>query len=137
MTRRELQNLSRLRIREALLLLNSSSFSGAYYLAGYSVECALKACIAKEMRQSNIPDKKFINEIYTHNLKDLVKSAGLEPLRAAYEKANVNFAANWAIVKDWNETSRYNTFTPIQAQELFNSITSRSGGVLPWIRQYW
>jgi hypothetical protein len=89
------------------------------------------------MRQSNIPDKKFIQEIYTHNLKDLVKSAGLETNRVDYEKANVNFAAHWAIVKDWNETSRYNIFTQVKAQELYNSITTNKGGVLAWIRQYW
>lgn len=137
MTRRELQHLSKLRIKEARLLLNNSAYSGAYYLSGYSVECALKACIAKQMKQSNIPDKKFINEIFTHNLKDLVKSAGLETLRAAEERANINFAANWAIAKDWNETSRYNIFTEIKAQELYNSITSSTGGILLWIRQYW
>lgn len=137
MTRRDLQNISRLRIQEAKLLLINSSYSGAYYLAGYSVECGLKACIARQMRQSNIPDKKFIQEIYTHNLKDLVKSAGLETNRVDYEKANVNFAAHWAIVKDWNETSRYNIFTQVKAQELYNSITTNKGGVLAWIRQYW
>ena len=92
-------------------------------------------CKTDEAKQ--YPEKRFINEIYTHNLKELVKSAGLETLRGTYERANVNFATNWAIVKDWNETSRYNTFTQIQAQELYNSITSRTGGVLPWIRQYW
>ena len=89
------------------------------------------------MRQSNIPDKKFIQEIYTHNLKDLVKSAGLEAFRAAYERENADFAANWAIVKNWNETSRYNIFTQVNALELYNSITKRKGGVLPWIQQYW
>ncbi len=137
MTRRELQNLSAVRIQEAKLLLDNLAFSGAYYLSGYAVECALKACIAKQMRKSDIPDKKFIQEIYTHNLKDLVRSAGLEAIRSNYERANVNFAANWAIVKDWNETSRYNIFTQIKAQQLYNSITTRTGGVLLWIRQYW
>jgi HEPN domain-containing protein len=56
MTRRDLQNISRLRIQEAKLLLINSSYSGAYYLAGYSVECGLKACIERQMRQSNIPE---------------------------------------------------------------------------------
>jgi hypothetical protein len=53
------------------------------------------------------------------------------------EQTNANFAANWSIVKDWNEGARYRTFDKIQAIELYNSITTKKGGVLSWIRQYW
>jgi HEPN domain-containing protein len=137
MNRRQLQQLSRIRIRETRTLLNNGNFSGAYYLAGYSIECAIKACISRSIRQSEIPDKKFIQDCYTHNLRDLVRLAGLENYRATLERTNTNFAANWAIVKEWKETSRYLTFTQTQARELYNSITSRNGGILRWIRQYW
>jgi HEPN domain-containing protein len=41
--RNELQALSRLRLKEAAALLELGWFDGAFYLAGYSVECALKA----------------------------------------------------------------------------------------------
>jgi hypothetical protein len=47
MNRNDLQNLSRLREKEAKVLLDNGCFAGAYYLLGYAVECALKACIAK------------------------------------------------------------------------------------------
>ena len=137
MNRGHLQQLTRLRLREAKLLLDNRNYSGAYYLAGYSIEYALKACISRRIRQNEIPDKKFIIDCYTHNLKDLVKLANLETARATLEQANANFAANWAIVKDWNESSRYKTFNQIQASELYTSITSRTGGILSWIRQYW
>lgn len=137
MTRIHLQQLSRTRLREAKLLLDHHNYSGAYYLSGYSIEYALKACISRKIRQSEIPDKKFINDCYTHSLKDLVKLAGLESARATLERSNANFASNWAIVKDWNESARYKTFNHIQALELYSSITSRSGGILSWIRQYW
>jgi HEPN domain-containing protein len=46
MHRNDLMRLSRLRIREARVLLEAGEFPGAYYLAGYAVECALKACVA-------------------------------------------------------------------------------------------
>ena len=49
--RKDLQELSKVRLREATALLNLGLFDGAYYLAGYSVECALKACIAKGTRR--------------------------------------------------------------------------------------
>lgn len=45
--RQDLQELSRVRLKEATALLKLGLFDGAYYLAGYAVECALKACIAK------------------------------------------------------------------------------------------
>lgn len=106
-------------------------------MSGYSVEYALKACISRKIRQSEIPDKKFIIDCYTHNLKDLVKLAGLETLRSGLEKTDANFASNWAIVKDWNESARYKLHNKVQAAELYSSITSRSGGILTWIRQYW
>jgi len=45
--RRDLQALSRIRLTEAKALLRLGHYDGAYYLAGYAAECALKACIAK------------------------------------------------------------------------------------------
>lgn len=47
MNRKDLQELSKLRLKEAKLLIDNNSFDGAYYLCGYSVECALKAWIRK------------------------------------------------------------------------------------------
>ena len=58
MDRKDLQTLSRVRLKEATSLLNLGFYDGAYYLAGYAVECALKACIAKGTRRYEFPDKK-------------------------------------------------------------------------------
>jgi hypothetical protein len=46
--RKDLQELSKVRLKEATALLKLELFDGAFYLAGYAVECALKACVAKE-----------------------------------------------------------------------------------------
>jgi HEPN domain-containing protein len=40
MNRADFQKLAELRIREAKVLLDSKHYEGAYYLAGYAVECA-------------------------------------------------------------------------------------------------
>ncbi len=40
--RKDLQELSKVRLKEATALLKLGLFDGACYLAGYSVECALK-----------------------------------------------------------------------------------------------
>jgi HEPN domain-containing protein len=57
-TRKELEALSRIRLREAEALARLGMSDGAYYLAGYCVECALKACIAKATQRQEFPDKK-------------------------------------------------------------------------------
>ena len=135
MTRKLLQQLTKLRLKEAKLLLDNRNYSGSYYLAGYTIEYALKACIAKKVRQSEVPSKEFIQGFYIHDLNKLVKLAGLQTLLTT--NTNANFAANWAIVKDWKSEDRYKIFDETQANELYSSITSRSGGILKWIQQYW
>lgn len=44
-TRVEFQRLAEARLVEAKALLDVGKWDGAYYLAGYAVELALKACI--------------------------------------------------------------------------------------------
>ncbi len=51
MNRTDLQKLSNIRIREAKVLFAAGEHSGAYYLAGYAIECALKACFAKGVKR--------------------------------------------------------------------------------------
>jgi hypothetical protein len=50
MNRRDLQTLADLRVTDGEKLVDAGRFSAAYYLLGYAVECALKACIAKQIR---------------------------------------------------------------------------------------
>ena len=71
----DLEALSDVRIREATSPYRARLFSGAYYLAGYAVELAIKACIAKHIRSGFIPDRNFINRIYQHRIEDLIGPA--------------------------------------------------------------
>ena len=50
--RKDLQELSKVRLKEATALLKLGLFDGAYYLAGYAVECALKACVLSRMGET-------------------------------------------------------------------------------------
>lgn len=43
LSRSDFQRLADVRIAEAKVLLDAGMWDGAYYLAGYAVECALKA----------------------------------------------------------------------------------------------
>jgi hypothetical protein len=72
---------------------------------GYAVECAIKACIAKQIKKHDFPDKKLINDSYVHDLEKLLSASGLkERFRKAMD-ANPALELNWSIAKDWS-TSR-------------------------------
>ena len=57
MNRIDFQEIAELRLRESKALLAAGFPDGAYYLAGYAVECALKACIAKRSQEHDFPEK--------------------------------------------------------------------------------
>ncbi|RJQ54187.1 MAG: DNA-binding protein [Actinobacteria bacterium] len=129
--------MARIRVEEARVLLDKGCFSGAYYLVGYSIESALKACVAKQVRRYDFPDKKLANEAYIHNLERLVKVAGLGPAFEADLAANRDLEVNWAIVKDWTESARYEVgINEARARDLFSACTGRNG-ILPWIKRRW
>lgn len=138
MNRADLQRLAKLRIREAKVLFDNKFYEGAYYLLGYAVECAFKACIAKQIRRHDFPDRKMVNDIYTHDLTKLLNVSGLAEEHRKECKSNPDFEANWSIVKDWSEQSRYSTgVAMIQARDFQTAVLGRRNGVLKWLQKYW
>lgn len=73
-----MQELSRIRLREAKTLARSGMSDGACYLAGYSVECALKARIAKLTQRHEFPNKERTQQSHRHKFGELLKAAVLE-----------------------------------------------------------
>lgn len=135
MNRTDLQNLSTLRLREARVLLAAGETSGAYYLAGYAVECALKAVIAKETQQHEFPDRDRVRDSYTHDLEKLLKVAKLNSALDA--QTNDQLTLNWKVIQDWDENSRYKTWDKGEAQDILNAVDHQQNGVLPWLTQFW
>jgi HEPN domain-containing protein len=141
MNRNELQTLADMRVREAEALLAAGNHAGAYYLAGYAIECALKSCIAKQTREFDFPpDPKYAREIYVHDLSELLSKIGVE-LKAEFDnerKRNPYFDSNWATVKDWSENVRYTVVvSEKRAKELFGAITDTNNGILLWLMKRW
>ena len=137
MNRAEFQSLTRLRLQDAAVLIRAGRFDGAYYFFGLAVECALKACICRKTRRYDFPDRKLTEKSYQHDLSGLVEAAGLKAARLAVEKTDVQFAANWGIVKDWSNEDRYVTIGQSKAEALEQAIMDRRHGVMRWIRQHW
>lgn len=137
LNRQSLQELARIRLREAKVLLKGGYYDGAYYLCGYVIECALKACIARHTKRYDFPEKKTVIESYTHDLEKLVKVAEMWPALDEEMDRDPDFADNWDVVKDWHENSRYERHLKREAEDLYASVVDRQHGVLRWIRQHW
>jgi hypothetical protein len=135
--REELQQISRMRLQDARVLLQSGNFEGAYYLCGYAIECGLKACIAKQTKRHDFPDRKTVADSYTHDLARLVRVAGLDPALNQEIQTDAVFSGYWTVVKDWSEDSRYQRRTAQEARDLYQAISDRRHGVWPWIRRHW
>jgi HEPN domain-containing protein len=136
-TRKELQTLSRIRLREAKALARLGMNDGAYYLAGYCVECALKACLAKQTQRHEFPDKNKVNASYTHDLRNLLRMAELEDARIEEAKRDATFRDYWDIVQSWSEHGRYSTTRAETAEKFVEAVGDRNHGILRWIKLHW
>lgn len=138
MNRTDFQQLAEVRVHEARILLEAGCLAGSYYLAGYAVECALKACIAKQTKQYDFPDKQLADRIYRHNPQELLKAAGLEKDLGEMIRKNKQLERNWAVVLKWAEGSRYEPVrSDGEARDLYLAITDVHNGVLPWLKNHW
>jgi HEPN domain-containing protein len=135
--RSDLQSLAIERLADAKALLAAKRWGAAYYLAGYAVECALKACIAKLMKSEEFPDKTFAEKCWTHNLGQLFVLSGLKDDFDADKAADADLLRNWETLKDWSESSRYAHATKAKAAGLYNSIAENKHGVFSWVKLRW
>jgi HEPN domain-containing protein len=134
--RRDFKALADLRAEEARILLAKGKRQGAYYLAGYAVECALKACIAKKTKRFEFPPKAdHVRKLYRHGLNELLNLAGLDVQLRKDMAVNKAFEANWSTVKDWTAESRYRT-SGLNGKDMYNAVTG-ADGVLAWIKLRW
>lgn len=135
--RTDLQANAQRKFDDAIVLLGNKSPSNAYYLAGYAIELGLKACVAAQLSPQTIPDKAIIKRILDHNFNVLVGLAGLADELKRTQAADLDFAANWAVVSEWSPDARYETIDTMSAQTLVEAIGNDRSGVLKWIRTHW
>lgn len=136
-SRSDLQSLARSKLDDAKLLLRRRRHASAYYLAGYAVEFALKAAIARQVEHHVLPDPKFIRDVYQHDLDRLVSLAKLRVELDSARSANVRLNANWAIVSDWSVESRYELLDSGRSTSMVKAVSERSSGVFQWVQQHW
>ncbi|HVS36333.1 MAG TPA: hypothetical protein VMS17_12255 [Gemmataceae bacterium] len=128
------------RTADAKALLAARRWSAAYYVAGYAVECGLKACILARVAAAPeilFEDKRYSERCWTHNLSQLVDLAGLKATLAADAAADLDLGQNWETATLWSESSRYQRWSKMYAEDLYNAIVDKRHGVMPWIKRYW
>lgn len=132
-SRADFEKLIDLRMAEAKLLMDHlRDWDGAYYLAGYAVEFALKVRIIAELhRTDGFPEKKLAENFYKHDLTVLRRAAGLD----VEMDGDPVIKRQWSTVSSWTEQSRYQVGrTEQEARDLYKDIET---GVLPWIKARW
>ena len=138
MDRGKLQQLAELRLKDAEVLLAAGQWDAAYYLLGYCVECALKACIAQQFLLHTVPDKNVVNKFYSHRVDELLAISNLKGQFDADAHRDPDLKRRWGNVLDWSETSRYDIKqTELSARELQDAVTNPVSGILPWLMKYW
>ena len=139
MNRAEAREFAEAWVLDSKTLLDAGRWHAAYYLAGYAVESALKACVLGYVEKTGIifQDKKYAEKCFTHDIELLVSAADLQTTRGLAIRANPGLGLNWQIVKDWSVDARYQAKTEPEARQLYDAVTDHANGVLPWIKAHW
>ena len=148
-SRSDLQNLTKQRLDEARALLSLNFPDAAFCLAGYSIECALKAVVCRTLDQDDFykPDRsnkgaryvqdRIFREFKTHNYNDLLVLSGLSAKLNAACLADPAVEAAWAFIEgmNWSEQSRYQLGTK-SATNVYNFVQAVET-IVVWISNFW
>ena len=145
----QLQQLTQQRLDEADDLIRIGRIDAAFYLAGYSVEMALKAAICRTLDQPDFykPDRtlkgsrlvqdKVFREFKTHNYSDLLVLSGLSNKLDDARKTDFTLDSAWKLIErlKWSENDRYEIgrVTPTEALNFVDAVKL----LTTWISNYW
>ncbi|MEK7732151.1 MAG: hypothetical protein AAB363_09885, partial [Planctomycetota bacterium] len=106
-------------------------FAGAVYLAGYSVECCLKAAICKSLDW-----ERLLGLFKTHDLEGLLLYSGFD----RQLRANPSILrSSTEIIANWSEETRYmapNSFDRPKAEEFLRWVADPKVGVVTWLQNH-
>ena len=135
-TRRELQQLACLRLKEAEALLAAACPDGCAYLCGYVVELALKAAVCATLGVEDYPDGRFKGALKSHDFDDLKLLAGMDRSFTS----NPKLLSNWSVASKWKPDRRYEpegTYDLAVAAGILDAVRTYPDGVLACISSRW
>lgn len=130
-----LRKLATARIEEAKCLKSRGHFAGAVYLAGYAVECLLKAAICRALGWGELRSTFAV-----HDLEGLLLYSGLQP--RIEEPTNKEVFRNFKQINEvWivvgKQSIRYtdpDSITAKGAEAFLNQLENPESGVVAWLR---
>lgn len=132
-----LRQLAHVRLAEAHALLDAGHNAGAWYVAGYVLELALKTVICRTLQLPEYPETALGGKLKTHSTDDLVLLAGLKQELAA-QLIRPEFKDRWETVDDWKVDDRYSLKrTKQNVLDLLDAYEHPAHGVLIWLTSRW
>lgn len=125
-------------LSDAEVLYKENRFASAYYLAGYAVECLLKAVICKRIQPNEYPPRNTNNSHYTHFLETLIRTAHLEKDFEFEVEKSKELKQSYLVLKDWIPGElRYdpNQLGKKKAGDFLNAIKAEKG-FIKWLTKY-
>ena len=148
-SRSDLQTLTKQRLDEASALLSLSFPDAAFYLAGYSIECALKAVVCKTLDQDDFykPDRsnkgnryvqdRIFREFKTHNYNDLLVLSGLSTKFELARVSDPQLYSAWIDIQKAGWTEQYCYELGTKSRQNVSDFIKAVATVITWISNYW
>ena len=141
MTKRDLQKIAELRLKEAKILYENGLYDGAVYLCGYVVEAALKARICKHLQMKEYLDSGDMKNMFlSHDFDRLLFLSGLKNRINLANRRGTGLFKNWSLLTNWTPDIRYvpnGTYTEQYAKDIINALEHNTDGFLVWIKRLW
>jgi HEPN domain-containing protein len=121
LTRWNLWETARARLKDAEVLLQSQRYDGAVYVCGYAIEIALKERICRTLNWSAFPSEKGFGgyrSFKTHDFDILLHLSGVE------QKILQENYVDWMTVKAWDPEVRYDPVGSASAAQAETMIQS-------------
>lgn len=138
-TRKEFQELAKLRLKEAEHLYDKGLYDGCVYLCGYVVEFALKARICRVLKLDKYPDEGRFSDLFKkHDFELLRRLCGLEQSKELAK--GTALGTNLSTATEWTPERRYTpvgTVNQRKAEDVLASLRDRPNGVLTWLAKKW
>lgn len=147
--RADFQQLATLRLTEAQTLLTHDLPDGAFYLAGYAVECALKAAICRTLGIDDFFESysskphgakvrdDVVQKFKTHDYGTLLVLSDLYHKLGADLLTDKALNDSWSTFQNqnWSEQQRYATASKAMNDTL--DFVASVNYFLQWISQHW
>ena len=105
---------------------------------GTQLNVRLRRVLQKKTKRYDFPDKDVANKVWTHDLQKLLNLADLNIDLDKDVKHNKTLEINWAVIKDWSESIRYDqSISESQAKDFLSACSARNNGILNWIKKRW